>query len=443
MSGGPVTVADLIRTAREKKGWSQPRLGLELGTAEGKGGSGPDRGQVSRWERGGRVPKYWMPYLIKVLDIDLADTVAVQPTVPAESDTGDTVDSVIELSRRDVVDRRGFVAASTAYALTALSLPDPESVLRRVRLKSKGKVQVGRGEVAAVRQMTTSLGDAAAELGGGHARHLAVRYLHHDVVPWLEGTWSEAVGQELFAATAQLVHLIGWMAQDEGNQDAAQQYYAHSFRLASEAGDPELAATTLRGLAVQAIDLGFRPTAVRIAEECVDQAKHVGDPRALAYYQATLANAAALDGYRRTTTSALAASQTAIERATGAPGESWASHYSTGRWAHEAGMILAQLGDHTSAQDHLHHALDIHGLDRRRTRAIVLADLGTVRLRQDDVDGALASWGDFLDCADGIRSIKVQDAVHDMRARLYRLRNVPGVEELDDRAAAVENAPTV
>ncbi|MER8105546.1 tetratricopeptide repeat protein [Kitasatospora sp. NPDC094016] len=285
--------------------------------------------------------------------------------------------------------------------------------------------------------MTKSLGDAAAELGGGHARHLAVRYLHDDVAPWLDGSWSEAVGRELFAATSQLVHLAGWMAQDEGNQDAAQQYYAHSFRLASEAGDAELAATALRGLAVQAIDLGFRPTAVRIAEECVDQARHLDDSRALAYYQATLANAAALDGDRRTATSSLAASQSAIERADGAPGESWASHYSIGRWAHESGMILARLGDYTSAQEHLHHALDIHGLDRRRTRAIVLADLGTVRLRQDDVDGALASWNDFLDCADGIRSVKVQDAVRDLRARLYRLRGVAGAGELDERAAAL------
>lgn len=438
MSAEAVAIGALIRVGRAKKGWSQPRLGRELGIAEGKGGEGPKRDQVSRWEVGGRVPKYWLPFLIDVLDLRLPEARDGSPTDPEGLLSGDTVGSVIELGRRDVVDRRGFVTASSAYALAALGLPDPESLLRRVRMRSGGKVHVGRGEVAAVRQMTKSLGDAAAELGGGHARHLAVRYLHEDVSGWLDGTWTEEIGRELFAATAQLVHLAGWMAQDEGNQDAAQQYYAHSYRLASEAGDPELAATALRGLAVQAIDLGFRATAVRIAEDCVNQAKNLDDPRALAYYQATLANAAALDGDRRTATTSLASSQSAIERANGTPRESWASHYSIGRWAHEAGMILAQLGDFTSALEHLHHSLEIHGLDRRRTRAIVLADLGTVRLRQDDVDGAVASWADFLECADGIRSIKVQGAVHDMRARLYRLRDVPGVEELDERAAALE-----
>ncbi|MFJ9952856.1 hypothetical protein [Kitasatospora sp. NPDC091207] len=146
-----MTVADLIRTTRSRKGWSQPRLGRELGQAEGKGGTGPGRDQVSRWERGGRIPKYWMPYLIDVLGLDLAEVGDGQPTGQAERPSGDTVDSVIELSRRDVVDRRGFVAASSAYALAALGLPDPDAVLRRVRVRSGGKVNVGRGEVAAIR----------------------------------------------------------------------------------------------------------------------------------------------------------------------------------------------------------------------------------------------------------------------------------------------------
>lgn len=79
-------------------------------------------------------------------------------------------------------------------------------------------------------------------------------------------------------------------------------------------------------------------------------------------------------------------------------------------------MILSQLGDLDAAADHLHHALDVHGLNRRRTRAIVLADLGQVQLRRDDVDAALGSWREFLDCADGIRSIKVADALTE-RAR--------------------------
>ncbi|MET9378875.1 hypothetical protein ABZX98_32875 [Streptomyces sp. NPDC002992] len=113
----------------------------------------------------------------------------------------------------------------------------------------------------------------------------------------------------------------------------------------------------------------------------------------------------------------LAMSETAIGKPAVAPGDSWAVHYSPGRWAHESGMILSRLGDLDTAEEHPHLALDIHGLDRRRTRVIVLADLGGVRLRQGDVDGAMATWRDFLDWADGIRSMKVKAALHDMRVR--------------------------
>ncbi|WP_455356306.1 tetratricopeptide repeat protein [Streptomyces sp. SYSU K217416] len=330
--------------------------------------------------------------------------------------------------------RRSFLSATSGYALSALALPDLESIARRTRTAPAGGVRVGAGEVAAVEQMVRSLGDSAAELGGGHARHLAVRYLTEDVAPWLNGKYTEATGRKLFAATSQLVHLAGWMAQDEGNapenQGRAQQYYAHAYRLAAEAGDPELSATALRGMAVQAIDLGYRAEAVQLGEACVRYGRNLDNPRAVAYYEATLANAAAQDDDRQTAVRHLAISETAIGRPPTGSGDSWAAHYSPGRWAHESGMILSRLGDLGAAEEHLRLALDIHGLDRRRTRAIVLADLGGVRLRQGDVDGALSTWSEFVECADGIRSVKVHIAMDDMRTRLNRLRGLPAADEL-------------
>ncbi|WP_329175764.1 helix-turn-helix transcriptional regulator [Streptomyces sp. NBC_01477] len=435
------TFGQRIRAARIARGWSQQKLARKLGVAEGRGPGGLDRGSVYRWERGTRDPDYWMPWLVKVLKLDNEPQAGPEPVPQLAPDrrlSADSVASVIRLGGSDL-ERRQFLA-TTSYALAALDLPDLDAITRRSRAAAAGSVNVGRGEVLALRRMTSVLGDAASELGGGHARHLAVRYLTQDVAPWLNGNYSEATGRELFAATSQLVHLAGWMAGDEGDQGLAQQYYAHAFRLAAEAGDAELSATALRGMAVQAIDLGHRASAVRLSEECVRFAGSVQDPRAVAYYQATLANAAALDGDRRTATAALSASQAAIERAPKIPGESWAAHYSAGRWAHDTGMILVRLGDLDAAEDHLHHALAIHGLDRRRTRAIVLADLGQIHLRRDDTDAALATWNDFLDTAEGIRSVKVTEAVASVRARLHRLKDVPVAEELDQRAASLIEA---
>ncbi|MCP3817525.1 tetratricopeptide repeat protein [Streptomyces sp. A3M-1-3] len=425
-------IAGAIRQECQARGWGPSKLAREVGIAEGRGPHGVDRQSARRWMAGKRCPTYWLPYIARVLDLHLGDAEAAESDEPKVTTT-DTVTSVIELGRSDVY-RRSFLVATSGYALSALALPDLESITRRTKAAAAGAVRVGAGEVAAVEQMVKALGDSAAELGGGHARHLAVRYLTEDVGPWLNGKYTEATGRQLFAATSQLVHLAGWMAQDEGNtpenQGRAQQYYAHAYRLAAEAGDPELSATALRGMAVQAIDLGYRAEAVQLGEACVRYGQHLENHRAVAYYEATLANAAAQDDDRRTATRHLAFSEVAIGRPSTGSDASWAAHYSPGRWAHESGMILSRLGDLDAAEEHLHLALEIHGLDRRRTRAIVLADLGGVRYRQGDLDGALSTWSEFITCADGIRSVKVRTAIDDMRTRLNRCQGMPQADKL-------------
>jgi transcriptional regulator with XRE-family HTH domain len=446
----------VIREARRRRRWSQERLARELAVAEGRGPGGLDRGSVYRWERGSRVPRYWRPYLIEVLELRSPEAGSATESITTTDETtgssaavGDTVASLVELGHADVrrgtagrgdVERREFFAVSSAAALGVLGMPDPAAILRRVGSNSDA-VRVGAGEVGAARHMYKILGDTASELGGGHARHLVVRYLTDDVARWLGGTFTEQTGKQLYSAASQLTHLAGWMAQDEGLHGLAQQYYGHAFRLAEEADEPDLAATALRGLAAQAMDLRHHAAAVRFADACVQRVARIEDPRAVAYYEAALANAAALDGDRRTATVHLAASEKAVERAVAtAPttsGEAWASHYSPGRWTHESATILARMGDLDMALEHLHLALDVHGLDRKRTRAIVLADLGDVHMRRGDHDSAFEAYDGFLACAEGVQSVRITKAAEEMRARLSGLNGSAQAEELDQRGREV------
>lgn len=417
-----------IRAAREARRPKCSQAALADRLSELRWGQSGYLGKVDvyRWETGRRSPRDWLPYIEQALGIDLSAD-------GGDPDTGDTVSAVMMLGGEDV-DRRAFLMATAAAGLAALDLSDTDSVLRRVA--RPGPVAVGMGEVSAVRTMTGTLGDAASELGGGHARHLAVRYLTEDVKRWLDGKYTEAVGRELFAATAELVHLIGWMARDEGNVGLSQRYLVHSVRLATEAGENEMAATALRGLADQAIDLGHIPTAVRLAQACEERGKRLKNPKALAYYRNTLARATAADGDRTTAGRLLSSAQTAMENAPAAPGQSWASHYSHGRWAHDSGMIHARLGDLAAAEEHLHVALDIHGLDRKRTRAIVLADLGSVQLKRGNTGQALETWSEFLDCSAGVQSTKISDGLATVAARLPSVPDSPAAADLRERVTA-------
>lgn len=353
----------------------------------------------------------------------------------------DSVSSVIQLARSDV-ERRGFLAVSAAYSIAALGLPDPEALLRRTRAAAAGaRVNVGLGEVEAIRRMTTSLGDAASEVGGGHARHLAVRYLATDVDPWLRGNYTQAVGRELFRRTSELAQLVGWMAGDAGLPGLAQRYYAHSYRLATESGDNETAATALRGMTMLHIDAGpaHRATAVTLAAHALKLGGNLTEPRAVAYYQTTMAEAAALDGDGRRARECLSASERAIEQAPAVPGESWAGHFSPGRWAHATGMILGRLGDAEAGAAHLRHALNSYGIDRQRSRAMVLADLAGMYARLGDRETAMATWSEFCDAAAGVRSVRITEAAEDMLARLALMPPSQAASRLTERASALNS----
>ncbi|MFF3129899.1 hypothetical protein ACFVRD_48935 [Streptomyces sp. NPDC057908] len=45
-------------------------------------------------------------------------------------------------------------------------------------------------------------------------------------------------------------------------------------------------------------------------------------------------------------------------------------------------------------------------------------DLGQVQLKRGNTAEALASWNEFLDCADGVQSVCINDALGNITARL-------------------------
>jgi len=336
----------------------------------------------------------------------------------------------------DEVLRRRFLAASAASAVAPSFVPDAASELLR---PGRPGGQVGAGDVAAVRRMTTVLGDAGSEFGGGHLLVPTLRYVLDDVQRFLDGDAGRH-RRDLDAAASEITQLAAWMAQDAGRDDLAADLYWKANSLGNDACDPELAATALRGLASMAGEKREFAEAVRLAEQAVDTAGSLDHPKARAYYACSLATAASLDGDKPLALASLASSQTHIERAVAAPGSSWASHYSPGRWAHEAGLILSRVGELDAAADHMHLSLDIHGLDRKRTRAMVLADLGVVRLKQGDVDTAMTTWAEFLECSAAVCSTRITSALKDMAARLAR---VGGTDATALRTRALEKIATI
>jgi transcriptional regulator with XRE-family HTH domain len=65
-----LVIEELIKQARQAKGLTQASLADRLARASGQ--STVTRNEVSRWERGKRMPLAWLPWLSIVLDLPLS-----------------------------------------------------------------------------------------------------------------------------------------------------------------------------------------------------------------------------------------------------------------------------------------------------------------------------------------------------------------------------------
>jgi hypothetical protein len=172
----------------------------------------------------------------------------------------DTIATSTALWRADVQRRRFLVnavftsAAVPASALRWLTSP------RATAPVASGIRQVGRPEIEAIRELTSSYREIDNRLGGGKLRTVIVSYLDDHVSRLLtEGTYQEETGRELAAACGELSQLAGWVAYDNDEHGVAQRYLTQALAYARHAEDPALAAEILAAQAHQALYLS-RPT---------------------------------------------------------------------------------------------------------------------------------------------------------------------------------------
>ena len=129
-------------------------------------------------------------------------------------------------------------------------------------------------------------------------------------------SYSDAVGQELFGAAAELTRLAGWMAYDLEQHGLAQRYLIQALRLAGQAGDHALGGEILAGMSHQAIYVGQPDDALDLARAAQASADKAGLPVLLAESLIMEAHAHAVNKDAAACGSALNAAEHAFARAT-------------------------------------------------------------------------------------------------------------------------------
>jgi len=413
------------------------------------------RSHVSHWISGARpsgsTPAYLaeavsrrLGYVIKPTDLGFLTDGSVDHKLDGlDWWSSNATTDLVTVGRADL--ERRELALKALYSLAALAVPLDawQEIADRGRRAVDGSATVGRGEVAAVREMLEVFSKADERFGGGHARPALVQYLTSDVAAYLRGTFtSEADRRAMFSAAAEMTYLAGWKAFDSSLHGLAQRYYVQSLRLANEADDRALAGFTLRAMAHQAVDLGHGPQALRLAESALDWSRGQATPAAAALFTVLTARGHAATGAPRQTSTAIRTAESLLSNAKldGEPIWIQTSGFTDTSLASQAGQALRDLGDLAGAEAQFRRSIATRNADaHRRIHTLTLANIADVQSAQGHLREASENWNLALDYLPGIKSGRARDSVQNIRSRLSSLgpRLPAFMKRLDQRAAAI------
>ena len=397
-----------------------------------------DESAVSHWLTGTMPRRQVRPVLLEALSRRLG-----RPVGPHEAGFGnapvarpetDAVAGVMDLGQADMDPSRRSVLAAGMYS-AALMVPDYSELSGRLEASRTGRTtHIGAGEVTTVRTMTNRIADILDELGGAHARPMAAAFLVNTVGPYLKASASGPVRTDMLAAASDLVYLTGWMAMYEKAHGLGQQYYVQALKLAAAARDHVTYCRTLRGMALQASNLGYGSKALQLADSAAEAAPAAG-PRLRAFLTGQQAHGAAMVKDRKQAFNRLRETEAALSKADSR--RDAIGGYDESAYQFHSAHVLYELGDLRGSIRALQLSNRVRPVQERQGRVHANGLLAQRELELGHVEAACATWQLFLDDYAFVSSARGDDHFDTMRTSVRPYRRNRAVRELDERADTV------
>ncbi|MWA04318.1 hypothetical protein F8568_028855 [Actinomadura sp. LD22] len=321
------------------------------------------------------------------------------------------------------------------FSLAAAAVPAASGAPPRPS-PSPGRT-AGSAEAARIREVSTVFSDLDDRFGGAHVRASIAAYLTNHVVPVLRHA-SPRSRPALFAAAAEMSYLAGWMASDAGKAGIAQGYYIQSVRMAVQADDYRLKATTLRAMALQAVELGHTRHGRDLADAAERTLPASAPPRLRSWITAMRAEAHAADGESQAARILLKAAERDLERASSSQAPDWTgSSYSHAALRHQTGTTLASAGDLAPAEEYLSASLIGRPGTQRRSRSLIGTRLAALQLRRNQPDAAALTVESISSDLTMVVSARVDRELGRLRANWSKARSDPTVSEIDHFVAGL------
>ncbi|MGE7078114.1 hypothetical protein ACQKH1_07115 [Staphylococcus capitis] len=345
-----------------------------------------------------------------------------------------TVEGLVDLGRQDMDPSRRSVLGASLFSV-AMTVPDwPDAVGRMESVQTRRAQRVGMDDVHTVIAMTERISELDDQFGGRHARPMAAAFLVNTVTPYLRADAPEPTRKAMMSAASDLCYLTGYMAVDEGAHGLAQQYYMKALELAGASEDHLTYCTTLRGMSVQAVDLGHGQQAMRLADAAAAASPQAG-PRMRAFLAGQQAHAAAQIGDRDRALAHLREAEVAMDKAESR--EKAFGSYDPSSLNYHTSQVRYELGDVRGAVEAMQRSDSLRHDVYRRTRVKERALLAERQFSVGHLEAACATWHQALDDYPLVQSGRADKSMAAMLGLIQPHTKNQAARDLHERARTV------
>ncbi|WP_326797436.1 helix-turn-helix domain-containing protein [Streptomyces sp. NBC_01808] len=385
---------------------SQRQVAAQLCLAAGV--SSVTRNEVSRWERGGRVPDAWLAPLAQTLGVPRGEMERGAAYARGETDT-----------------------PPPGPAVVLAELLPPDDAL--TPLVARCGRHLGRADVAGLAGRVHGLRLADDVLAGGDLLAPAFRELRAAVQLYRESTYSEDVRRELLVQIGELAQITGWIASDAGRYDEAARTYALGISAARQAGDGPLLGNLAGSLAYQHANTGREHDGVALAQAALEEAGPGAPAKTRALFYDRIAWAHTRAGEAQPALRALGDAHDALSAAEDDGAPSWAYWVSREELEVMDARVFTELRRPLRAVPLLTDVLTRYHATHTRELALYRSWLAVALVDANEPEQAAVEARQVLALSADIASERAADRSRAVLRRLEGHQDVPEVREvLDD-----------
>ncbi|GHC80451.1 helix-turn-helix domain-containing protein [Streptomyces flavofungini] len=390
---------------RRAAGKSQRQLAALL--CDVSGTQSVTRTEVSRWERGKRVPDVWLPWLAQLLGVPVREM------------------------ERAAAYARGDVWASLPGPSASLSALLPEGdPLRPTDVTGR---RIGAEEVAGLASRVHALRLADDVLAGGDLINPAFRELGSALALYRESSFTEDTGRGLLVQIGELGQIAGWIAADAGRLGDAERAYRIGLDTARQAGDMPLVGNLAGSLAYQWSNNGREQDGLGLAEAALHEAGDAAPPAARALFCDRVAWAHTRIGtpqHAQAAMRALGQAHEAFGAETNAETPAWAYWVSREELEIMDARVFTELHRPLRAVPLLTHVLDRYDTTHGRELALYRSWLAVALADANEPEQAAAEAQRVIALSCDLSSDRTTKRARVVLARLQEHAAVPEVQHV-------------